>query len=400
MLLKNCKVLPELTEGYEGTTCDVFIEGDRIKGIYECGVCQKSEVRFSDEDSIDLNGKYLLPGFFDLHVHFSLSGGDTLIDNAKSPVEQAYDAVKFAQDSLKAGFTTIRDVGSYDNVAIHLRDAIRNGRFAGPNIYASGRIIIATEAGNSFFSGLYNEADGPQEIWKAVRQEMQCGADFIKILGTGAVMNPNSEPGQPIYTYDEVKAVVEAARFKDTYVATHCHGVRAIKDSIRVGVRTIEHGSFIDEEAIEMLVGNKNTYLVPTLKIIYGLVDSVPESSAFMVEKAKYVLREVKTRIRKAYEAGLILGFGTDTGAVPLIHGENADEFMLRRDFWGMKEIDILKQATINSAVIIGKEKDYGSVKVGKVADLVVVDGDPTKDISLLRHHIDLVIKSGVPVSF
>lgn len=395
LLLKKCKVLPELTEGYTETLCDVLIEGERIKAIGRCGEFDAYQEKEPSLQVMDLNEKYLLPGFFDLHVHFSLSGGDTLIDNAKSPVEQAYDAVKFAQDSLKAGFTTIRDVGSYDNVAIGLRNAINAGRFAGPNIYASGRIVIATESGNAFFSGLYNEADGPQEIWKAVRQEMQCGADFIKILGTGAVMNPNSEPGQPLYTYEELKAVVDAAKFKDTYVATHCHGVKAIKESIRAGVRTIEHASFIDDEAIEMLKGNDNTYLVPTLKIIYGLVDSVPESSEFMVAKAKNVLEEIKVRIRKAYDAGLVLGFGTDSGAVPLLHGENGDEFQLRRDFWGMKEIDIIKQATINSAVVIGKDKDYGTITAGKVADLVIVDGDPLQDITVLRRCIDGVIKSG-----
>lgn len=391
--LKNCKVIPELTEGFSGKEADVLIEGDRIKEIMSCGAnVQANQV-------MDLKGKYLLPGFFDMHVHFSLSGGDTLIDNAKTPVQQAYDAVKFAQDSLKAGFTTIRDVGSYDNVAIELRNAINAGNFVGPTIYAAGRIVITTEAGNSFFSGLYNEADGPQEMWKAVRQEMQAGADYIKILGTGAVMHPHGEPGQPIFTYEELKAVVDAAKFKDTYVASHCHGVRAIKESIRAGVRTIEHASFLDDEAIEMLKGNTDTYVVPTLKIISGLVESVPASSTFMVAKAQHVLDELKVNMRKAYDAGLVLGFGTDTGAVPLPHGANGDEFVLRKEFWDMDEVDIIKQATINSAVIMGVDADYGSIKAGKYADLVIVDGDPTKDISVLTKNIDGVIKFGKPVT-
>lgn len=390
LLLKNCKVLKELTEGFSGEKCDVLIGNEKIKDIVECGQCKEPV-----SDVIDLNGKYLLPGFFDLHVHFSLSGGDTLIDNAKTPVQQAYDAVKFANDSLKAGFTTIRDVGSYYNVAVELRNAINSGKIAGPNMYAAGKIVIATEAGNEFFSGLYSEADGEAEIWKAVRKEMQAGADFIKILGTGAVMNPGGEPGQPIYTVDELKAVVAAAKFKDTYVATHCHGTRAIKESITAGVRTIEHASLIDDEAIEMLKGNTDTYVVPTLAIIMGLVDNVPESSTFMKAKAQRILDAIKVGIRKAYDAGLVLGFGTDTGATPLFHGENADEFALRRDFWGMKEIDIIKQATINSATIINKGEEYGTIKSGKYADLVIVDGDPIKDISVLRTNIDTVIKSG-----
>ena len=186
-----------------------------------------------------------------------------------------------------------------------------------------------------------------------------------------------------------------AVKFKDTYVATHCHGTRAIKESITAGVRTIEHASLIDDEAIEMLKGNTDTYVVPTLSIIMGLVDNVPESSTFMKAKAQRILDAIKVGIRKAYDAGLVLGFGTDTGATPLFHGENADEFALRRDFWGMKEIDIIKQATINSTTIINKGEEYGTIKSGKYADLVIVDGDPIKDISVLRTNIDTVIKSG-----
>lgn len=393
LLLKNCRVLPELTEGYSGTSCDVLLDGEKIKGIYACGECAEAA-----EDTLELNGKYLLPGFFDLHVHLTLSGGDTLIDNAKTAVQQALDAAKFAKDSLLAGFTTIRDVGSSYNVAIDLRNAINEGKLTGPNIYASGKIVTATEVGNDFFEGLYSEADGDAQIWKAVRQEMKDGADFIKIMGTGAVMNPGGEPGQPIYRLDELKSVVAAAAFKDTYVATHCHGTRAIKDSITAGVRTLEHASILDDEAIEMLKGNDKTYIVPTLKIIWGLADSVPESSTFMKAKAKRVLECIRVGIRKAYDEGLVLGFGTDTGAVPLIHGENGDEFMLRKEFWNMDEIDIIRQATINSAVIIGKAEEYGTIKAGKYADLVVVDGDPIKDISVLKNKIDTVIKSGAIV--
>ena len=274
-----------------------------------------------------------------------------------------------------AGFTTLRDVGSYFNVAVELRDAINAGKIVGPNIIASGKIVTPTENGNDFFAGLYNEADGPDEIRKAVREEMKNGADFIKIMGTGAV--------------------VEAAKFKDTYVATHCHGTRAIKNSILAGVHTIEHASILDDEAIEMLKGNENTYIIPTLNIISGLVESVPESSTFMMAKAKRILECIKVGIRKAYDAGLLLGFGTDQGATPLKHGENGDEFALRKEFWDMKEIDIIKQATINSAIIAGRDKDYGTIKAGKVADIVGVEGNPLEDISRLRNHVEVVVKSG-----
>lgn len=389
-VLKNCSIIPALSGDFPETTCNIVIDGDRITALLPC------DTPLPQADYIlDMKGKYVLPGFFDMHIHLSLSGGDTLIDNAKTPVEQALDAAKFAHDTLMAGFTTIRDVGSYYNVAISLRDAINAGKLVGPNIYASGKIVTPTEAGNDFFSGLYNEADGETAIWQSVREEMKYGADFIKIMGTGAVMNPGGEPGQPIYTLEELKAVVDAAAFKDTYVATHCHGTRAIKNSILAGVRTLEHASILDDEAIEMLKDSKTTFIVPTLKIIYGLTESVPESSLFMQEKARTVLEHVRVGIRKAYEAGLIMGFGTDSGATPLLHGENGDEFMLRKDFWQMDEIDIIKQATIYSAMLMGIDKDYGTIETGKVADLVAVDGNPLEDISVLRHQVKTVIKSG-----
>ncbi|MSA00629.1 amidohydrolase family protein [Lactonifactor sp. BIOML-A3] len=392
LVLKNCNFLGELVEGYENATGDILIDGDRIKSIAPCGT------DWEDAETVDMAGKYVLPGLFDLHIHLTLSGGETLVDNAKSPVQQALDAVKFANDTLMAGFTTVRDVGSSHNVAIELRNAINAGNFPGPNIIASGKIVTPTECGNDFFAGLYNEADGRDAIWKSVREEMKAGADFIKIMGTGAVMNPGGAPGQPIYTLDELRAVVEAARFKDTYVATHCHGTQAIKNSIIAGVRTIEHASILDDEAIEMLKDNDTTYIVPTLNILHGLADSVPETSIFMKSKAQKVLESLRVGVRKAYEAGLTIGFGTDQGGTPLTHGENADEFILRKDFWDMDEMDIIKQATIDSARIVYKDQDYGTLKEGKVADIITLDKNPLEDISAFKYNLVNVIKSGVVV--
>ncbi len=390
MLLKNCKLIPELVEGYEGLTCDILIEGKRIKSIFDCGRCDESP-----KSEIDLNGKFVLPGFFDLHVHLNLSGGDTLIDNAKSQNRQCYDAFSAARKTLEAGFTSIRDVGSYYNIPIDLRDEINAGRLVGPSIYASGKIITPTEEGNDFFRMMYEECDSVDEIKKGVRRELSKGADFIKVLGTGAVMNPGGEPGKPLYTLEELNAVVDMARFKDTYVAVHCHGTRAIKDCIRAGVRTIEHASMLDDEAIEMLADNEETFIVPTLISLLGLVKSVPESSKFMMDKASRVLECVQVGITKAYNAGLLIGFGTDTGACPIVHGTNGDEFAARRDVFGMKEIDIIKQATINSAKIIKVDDEYGTIKPHKYADLVIVDGNPLEDISVLRNNITGVIKWG-----
>ncbi len=388
LVLKNCKFVTELVEGYTQDTGDICIQDDRIVDI------KPANSVWEDAQVVDMAGKTVLPGLFDLHIHLTISGGDTLIDNAKTPLAQAYDAAMYAHDTLMAGFTTIRDVGSSYNVAVELRNAIDSGRLVGPNISACGKIITPSESGNDFFKGMYYEADTTDDMWRAVRTEMKNGADFIKIMGTGAVMNPGGNPGESIMTFEELKAVVEAAKFKNTYVATHCHGTDAIKNSIRAGVRTIEHASILDDECIEMLKDSES-YLIPTLSILMGLVKSVPDSSTFMMAKAQFVLDSLKVGMKKAYDAGLCLGFGTDQGGTPLIHGENADEFMFRRDFWGMSEIDMLKQATINSAFIIGRDKDYGTLKAGKVADIIAVDGNPLEDISVMKHKLTTVVKSG-----
>ncbi|MGL5695135.1 MAG: amidohydrolase family protein [Peptostreptococcaceae bacterium] len=391
ILLKNCKLIKELVEGYDKEFANILITGDKIAKISECELDIEG---IEDIKIIDMENKIVMPGLFDIHVHLTLSGGDTLIDNAKTPVQKTLDAVKFAKDTLKAGFTTIRDVGSTDNVAIELRDAINNNKIVGPNIIASGRILTPTESGNDFFEGLYIEVDNKDEAFKAVRTEMKNGADYIKIMASGAVMNPGGVPGQPIYTQREMENIVEAAKLKNTYVAAHCHGTESIKSAIKAGVKTIEHASMLDDECIEMLK-EENSYIVVTLSIINGLVESVPESSEFMKDKAKYIKEALKEGISKAYKEGLKIGFATDQGGTPLVHGTNADEFIYRREFFDMKEIDILKQATIDSAKILGVDENYGSIKEGKIADLVIVNGDPLKDISVMKNKIIGVIKSG-----
>lgn len=390
LLIKNCKVIPELVEGYEGTKCDILVDDKRIEGIYECGTCNADV-----DEVVDAAGKTVLPGFFDLHVHLNLSGGDTLIDNAKSANQQCFDALEYAQRSLKAGFTYLRDVGGYYDTIHALRDAVNNEQVVGPTIKSSGKLIIPTENGNEFFMAMYEECDTVDEIKKGVRKIMAGGADFIKVLGTGAVMNPGSEPGMPLYTDEELQAICDMAKLKDTYVSVHCHGTRAIKQCIKCGVRTIEHASMLDDEAIEMLKGNTVSYIVPTLTILVGMLDSMPESSQFMIAKAKNVINKVKEGVTKAYKAGLTIGFGTDTGGCPAVHGNNADEFILRQEYFGMSSLDLLKQATINSAKIIMVEDDYGTIKSGKFADFVIVDGDPLEDISVLKNNIDTVVKWG-----
>lgn len=389
LVLRNCRLIKGLVEDFNEEMADIVIEDDKIVNILPCNnlLHQESQV-------LDMEGKFVLPGLMDIHVHLTLSAGDVMVDCAKSKIKQALDGLKFAQDTLEAGFTTIRDVGASNKVAIEIRDSINSNMLIGPNIIACGRIITPTENGNDFFKGLYLETDKPDDMIKSVRQCMKEGADFIKLMGSGSVMNPGGIPGQTICTEEEYESIVKAATFKNTYVAVHCHGTEAMKSAIRAGVRTIEHASLLDDECIELLE-KSNSFIVPTLSAAEALMSSLPESSIFMKEKAEAVKKGIVDGVKKAYEKGLIIGLGTDQGITGLYHGDNARELELRKEWLGMEEIDIIKQATINNAIIMNKEDELGTIKVGKIADIIAVEGNPLMDISVIRNNVVKVIKSG-----
>ncbi|MCH4887891.1 amidohydrolase family protein [Acidaminobacter sp. JC074] len=388
MIVKNCKVLKELLEADYHELVDIHIEGDEIINVYPAG----SDVK--DEHIVDAGGKYVLPGFIDLHVHLTLSAGDTLVDSFKSPVQMTIDAYSFALDSLKRGFTTLRDVGASSGTVIAVRDSINAGKLVGPNLICSGRIITPTENGNDFFKGMYLEVDSPDDMARGVRTVMKDGADFIKLMGTGAMMNPGGEPGMSICFKEEFEAIVKAAELKGTYVAVHCHGTNAIKTAIKAGCRSIEHSSLMDDEIIELYKA-ETAFPVPTLSVWIALLRDLPESSKFMTKKVEAVLSDNIKGVKKAYKAGIKFGFGTDQGVTGLFHGDNGMEFEVRKEHYEMDNIDLILQATKHSAEIMKMDHKIGTIKVGKLADLVIVDGDPLDDISVLRNNIETVIKSG-----
>jgi imidazolonepropionase-like amidohydrolase len=291
------------------------------------------------------------------------------------------------------GTTTVRDVGGDFNTVIATRDAINNDTVDGPRIFTSGKILTPTENGNSFFPTWYVEADGPAEVRKACRAEFQQGADFIKVMGSGAMMNPGGIPGITIVEEDELMEAVKIAKSKDSYVAVHCHGAESIKLAAKCGVRTIEHGSFIDDEGIELLK-NSESYIIPTLFVVKTLTDDVADGAEFMKPKIEALISKEIACLKKAYSAGLKIGWGTDVDVDSFIENPGM-EFILRKEWLEMKEIDILLQATKHSAEIIKCGDKLGTVKEGKYADLIVVDGDPLKNIELMNTGIVHVFKEG-----
>lgn len=388
MLLKNCRLIPELSGNIDFSIGDIEIENGLIISITK----SDGNKNYSGK-IIDMDYKTVLPSFIDLHVHIGLSAGSVLEDNTKSIATQTLDAMKYAQDTLKAGFTTIRDAGASNNVAIALRDCINSGKIVGPDIIASGKVLTPIEIGDDYFKDLYSEFSGGEEAARYAREEFKKGADFIKVMGSGAFMNPGGEPGCMIAFDEELKAIEKVASLKNSYVAVHAHGPSAIKQAIRCNIRTIEHGSFIDDEGIEQLK-NGSSYLVPT---VIGLFtwDEQTMNNPREWGKIEPLLSEIEKSMKACYKAGLKLGFGTDMGVPDSFHGDNGKEFIIRHDLIGMKPIDILLQATKYSAEIAMIDHEVGTIEKGKRANLVVVDGDPLKNIKCVTDSICCIYKDG-----
>jgi imidazolonepropionase-like amidohydrolase len=317
-----------------------------------------------------------------------------------TPAQAALWGARNARVTLLAGFTTCRDMGpTWPFTDVDLRDAIEEGAVPGPRLVVAGSYISSTGgAGDARqFSPyvdvplVHNLADGPDEVLKAVRTALKHGADFVKILVTGAVLSKGLPPGARQYSDAEIAAATEEARRWGRPVAAHAHGAEGIKAAIRAGVRTIDHGSFLDDEAVAMLEKTRETFYVPTLATsdVILVSDHVPDSEK---ERERRVREVQDAGFRRALRAGIPIGFGTDAGVVP--HGENAMEFVARVRL-GERPADAIVAATARNAEILGWSDRIGTVEAGKQADLVAVSGDPLADVTELER-VGFVMKGGV----
>ena len=376
------------------TPAIIVVRGDRIEAVGS-GVAIPAGARV-----FDLGGATLLPGLIDLHTHLTSTGvhwEDELLKT--TPAQAALHGAQNARITLMAGFTTCRDMGpTWPYVDIDLRRAIDEGVVPGPRLMASGNYVSPTGgAGDARQFSIYvdvpivrNLADGPDEIRKAVRTNLKAGADFIKILGTGAVLSKGVPPGAQSYTEEEMHVAVEEAARWGKHVAAHLHGTDGIKAGIRAGVRTVDHGSMMDDEAVELL-RTRHAYFVPTLYTSESIAAdaNVPDS-----EKARS--RQIKELKDKSFQmvlkAGLPIGFATDAAVVP--HGQNAREFGYRVRL-GQSSMAAIVSATKTAAEIMGWSDRVGTVEPGKFADLIAVSGDPLRDITGLEN-VAWVMKGGV----
>lgn len=355
---------------------------------------------------IDLKNRTVMPGLIDSHVHLEGEFGRQaqLKEFTMGTADIAFQSTVYARTTLMAGFTTVRDVGG-TGVNIALRNAINRGLVVGPHVYTAGKIISSTgghgDPTHGYRDGLYAEpsftetvADGKDACIKAVRQMYKEGADLIKITASGGVLSLEKDGLGAQFSEEELRAIVETARDYGMAVAAHAHGAEAIKRAIRAGVTSIEHGTFMDDEAIA-LFKEHGTWYVPTIIAGRSVMDSAKQPGFFppvITAKALKVGPIIQGTFARAYKAGVKIAFGTDAGVYA--HGKNWLEFVYMNEA-GMPPLEAIKCATVNAAALIGISDKAGTIEPGKWADIVAVEGDPTRDIHAMGQ-VRFVMKEGV----
>jgi imidazolonepropionase-like amidohydrolase len=358
-----------------------------------------------NDNLIDLRGYTLMPGLMDMHVHF----GQEYQSKSERPIKveretSAIMASKHALTTLKSGFTTVRQVGDSGLIAISLRNLINSGQIIGPRIFTSGKSIATTGGhadptnGKDSDSYEYPVAEdgvinGPYDAYTAVRQRYKDGADGIKLTVTGGVLSVAKSGENPQFTEEEVEAVVKAAKDYGMWVAVHAHGAEGMKRAVIAGVNSVEHGTFMTNEVMDLMI-KKGTYYVPTISAGEFVAEKAKIDNYFpeiVRPKAASVGPQIGDTFNKAYKRGVKIAFGTDAGVQA--HGTNWKEFVYMVKF-GMPAMETIQSATISTAQMLGIDSALGSIEVGKIADLIAVDGNPIRDINVMEK-ISFVMKEG-----
>jgi imidazolonepropionase-like amidohydrolase len=400
--LLHCGKLVDVRAGRMLGNSTVAVDGGTVQRV-ESGF----KAAGAGDKVIDLRTHTCMPGWIDMHVHLTQEySAKSDIENFRlNPSDRAYRSVVFAERTLLAGFTTVRDVGADADVNISLRNAINAGLIKGPRIYAAGRSLATTGGHADPTNGMRDEIEehlptpdsvvnSPEEARRAVRQRYKDGADLIKITATGGVLSVASSGQNPQFKEDEIRAIVDVAKDYGFKVAAHAHGAEGMKRAVRAGVHSIEHGTFMDDETIALMKQN-GTYYVPTIMAGKWVAEKSKLDGFFpdlVRPKAAEIGPQIQSTFARAYKAGVKIAFGTDTGVSA--HGDNALEFVYMVEA-GMPALEAIRAATLDAATLLGVAEKLGTLETGKWADVVAVPRDPTAEIKTMQQP-SFVMKQGV----
>ena len=396
-----CGNLLDVKSGKLQPSTTVIVQGDTI-----VDVTMGYSPSIPGDSIIDLKSRTVLPGLIDMHVHLEgeTRKGEELDMFTLNDADVAFRSVVFAERTLLAGFTTVRDLGG-SGVNTALRNAINQQLVPGPRIFSAGKSIATTgghaDPTNGYRKDLMGDPgpaqgviNGPEEARKAVRQRYKDGADLIKITATGGVLSLARDGAGAQFTDEELKAIVETARDYGMHIAAHAHGAEGMKRAVLAGITTIEHGTRMTEEIMDLMI-SKGTFYVPTITAGKFVAEKAKEPGYFnplVVPKALEIGPQIQGTFAKAYKRGVKIAFGTDSGVSP--HGENAREFGFMVEA-GMPPLEAIRAATITNAFILGMADRIGNIEAGKLADIIAVEGNPLIDITSLERVV-FVMKEGV----
>ena len=395
----HCEHLIDVAHGKLLGASTIVVDGDRIKQVLD-GTQQRDGANV-----VTVTGT-CMPGLIDSHTHLTgeFSKSSYSDQFRLNPADYAIQSTVYARRTLLAGFTTVRNLGDGNNESIALRNAINKGLVSGPRIFSAGQFIGTTGGHADGTDGYRWDLQGdpgpkdgiinsPEDAWKAVRQHYKDGADLIKIMPSGGVLDESSSADNPQMTIPEIQAVVAAAHDYGFTVAAHAHGAEGIRRAVIGGVDSIEHGTFMNDEDMK-LMKEHGTWYVPTIIAGQYVMGKAKEGwyPPQVARKAMEVGPIIMGTAGKAYKAGVKIAFGTDAGVYP--HGENAKEFEYMVQA-GMPPMFTIQAATLHAAQLLKHDKDFGSIEAGKYADVVAVPGNPLDDIKLMQK-VNFVMKAGV----